>query len=156
MNSIKKRFGKAIYKEKILNYKEFTEFAKTYKEFNTNVKEVDNLSRLILKEYCDEILKNPDGVALANHMGEMSIKFTNAKVINNKVLAETGIKTSFLNLSTNGKVGKVTWNTLNHKRQNRLLKIISFTPYTQLSKDAKVEILKHSNKFNNAKIINGK
>lgn len=156
MELIKKRFGKKKYTEKVLNYKEFAEFKKLHPEFNTSVKEVKLLSELILKEYYSEILENPDGVGLANHMGEISIKFTNGVITTNqKVNQEFGIKTEFLNLTTNGKVGKVTWNKINHIKQNRHLKLLCFQPYTQLSKDAKVEILKNSNKFNNAK-VNGK
>lgn len=145
---------KAAYVVKVIEEKDLFEFKKLNKNFKLTVPELRKLSNLILEEYVDEVIKNPDGVELPSSMGMISIKFLNHKIktVNHKVKQETGIETQFLNFGTNGKTGKIVWEIKKHLSQNKFLKILSFKGHRNFINKAKKTMKERTNYLKTARI----
>lgn len=140
---MKIRFRKTKYIRNAIDENVFKTWEKAFPEYKDKLTypEFRKHCNGILGQYIDEIAVNPNGVRLPYYMGDMKLSFIPkiGKVINLKASAQLDKDIPYVNLATNGRIGKIVWSCDNARKFNKYLPIIAFSPSKKLTDVAKTQ-----------------
>lgn len=135
---MKRRFGKAKYKVKIISEETYDKWKKDYPEYSKySFKEFRAMAQELLIAIRDEAVENVDGVRLSQYMGDISIKYVPVEHSTNyksSIIAEKEVKN--LNFATIGKTAKVVWVRDYAAKFDRFIHFIAFGAHTNFKKKA--------------------
>lgn len=106
-----KRMGKAEFSTNIVSEDLYNRWKASNPEFKLTYIEFSKLWQLITDQIQEEIVTNPQGVKLAFQCGELIIQYLprNLKAKDQVNSDEEGEAVPFLNVTTKGKLAKISW-----------------------------------------------
>lgn len=144
-------FTKKKYRQRTFISADATKFRRAYPEYkHLTHNELLRLTSIILEEYRDTAVANIAGVELPNSFGIVSLQYagTDSPILNRKLIRETGIPDlEHLSLNTNGKQGKIVWNSRSGYPANKYAPFLRFQAHKTLTKKAHKAFKEFPNKF---------
>lgn len=131
------RHRKNEYSHIITGHTLYESFIAKYPDYNLTKTEFQKLYGILMMAYRDEVCTNPQGVKLPFHMGDISQKYVITTKLNSiKLKKDLKKDIEYVNLSTNGRQGKLIHGVKQAQRFNETLRYIGFSG----TRDFKIQV----------------
>ncbi len=148
-----KRLGKAEFSTSIVTEELYKQWRKDNPDISLSNAEFNKVWESITDKIQSEITTNPQGVKLAFHCGELIMQYLpkKFKAIDPYTSNLIGEKAPFLNITSKGKVGKISWIRKGAVRFNPQIMLYAFDHTRKIAHKAistfteKPEIFRNSN-----------
>lgn len=139
---MKKRFRATDFTTNLISPALFKQFKRVSPKEDITWKEFQQIWDMIAEVYMDMTVEETDGTRLGFYLGDLSIQYVNLR----KVLEKHSRKVP-LNLSTDGKVGKVVLTLGQVRRYNKYSLLFGFKACNRFTKKANHKLMTTPQKF---------